>query len=1132
MKINWKNKIKTEVLIISGLFLLFPVLVNAATLYVNASAVPPNYTTLATAITAANSGDAIYLQKNITENISNPRDITLTIMSDPGLGTQFSWSSTGAGDTLKFGAERANLLTIRNIYMTHTSGNTGYTIDSTINKQINLVVIGCKLDNPGTENAVVNMTFGSWVIVSGMMKMYQSTIIGGAAQSGINIFNFAGGDTVYLENTVVRDCGVAALSFSKGGGTNYPGILASLTNCTLYNNAVGLNVLVDDNRAGGTNPVIKNTLFLSNTDDYKSVTTQYYTYFTNCAFGEQTSQVGMTACQFSATTAEVLDAFNKDLHLAVGSTKCKDLGTNTGAPAADLDGVPRPYNIITDIGAYEYYIPPTATPTYTVTQTSTSTITPTNTPYYSPTITPTGVQNVAKSVYGYTNWVGYVMITDTNTPTTTPTSTVTNTPTVTQTITDTSTATNTPTNTPTATPTSSMTNTQTVTQTSTATNTPTMTQTATPTFTQTSTATITETTSPTVTETVTQTNTPTSTPTSTATITETTSPTVTNTVTQTNTPTSTPTATETITETTSPTVTNTVTQTNTPTSTPTITNTVTTTNTLTNTPTVTETTSATVTETITQTNTPTSTATSTPTVTETTSATVTETMTQTNTPTSTPTSTPTITETTSATVTETVTQTNTATNTPVSTPSITETTSATVTNTLTQTNTPTDTPSVTQTITDTTTLTNTETVTSTATETVTFTATKTITETVTFTNTPTVTLTYTNTATPSATETNTDTMTATSTYTNTPTATQTGTSTTTPTLTLTYTNTPTPSETATYTMTPTISPTPTITNTPVPYPYVLKIQVFNEAGELVGLIVKTYVSKEVGDVALIFQGKETTVYNPTQGNLVIDIPGLEAPGQEGGAGIKFEWNGTNNNAQAVGQGIFYISISTQNTYGDVKVITKEITILKNDEYTKIKIYNSAGEVVREIKNEIVNTTEISLASTNDVAVIGDNKPQLVINYAVGESVTWDGKNTEGRLVSSGVYEIEVTVKTKDGFIIKVSKSVSVLNQGAAGTIGDIKIMPNPFKFSSENGKDTTAIIWSGRADGDMLVKIYGLSGENIREFRVRIAEGEVVWNMKTEAGSRIVSGIYVCVLEAKKDSGEMEFQTAKMAVLQ
>jgi hypothetical protein len=37
------------------------------------------------------------------------------------------------------------------------------------------------------------------------------------------------------------------------------------------------------------------------------------------------------------------------------TSPCKDTGTSTGAPPADLEGYPRPYNGLFDMGAYEYH---------------------------------------------------------------------------------------------------------------------------------------------------------------------------------------------------------------------------------------------------------------------------------------------------------------------------------------------------------------------------------------------------------------------------------------------------------------------------------------------------------------------------------------------------------------------------------------------------------------------------------------------------------------------------------------------------------------------------------------------------------------------------------------------------------
>ncbi len=790
---------------------------------------------------------------------------------------------------------------------------------------------------------------------------------------------------------------------------------------------------------------------------------------------------------------------------------------------------------------------------------------PCSIPTSTPTNTPPYILNIARETHGATSvaTVNVILETPTFTPTFTPTNTRTNTPTNTRTNTPTNTATNTltntPTNTRTNTPTNTATNTLTNTPTNTRTNTPTNTATNTPTNTNTitNTATNTVTNTPTNTRTNTPTNTATNTPTNTATNTVTNTPTNTATNTPTNTPTdtktNTPTNTLTNTRTNTPTntVTNTFTNTNTQTYTPTLTwtgtppPTWTPTNTFTNTNTRTNTNTPTDTFTSTFTNTPTNTRTNTPT------NTVTNTFTNTNTQTYTPTLTWTGTPPPTWTPTNTFTNTNTRTNTETPTDTRTPTNTFTLTNTFTPsyTRTSTNTPTNTNTPSNTPTFTNTNLPTNTDTNTPTNTFTRTNTPSNTNTRTNTSTPTETNTYTYTSTVTNTNTFTFTNTFSNTPTNTNTRTNTNTPTetFTFTFTNTITNTYTSTYTSTHTNTPTdtftpsntPTRTNTPTitmtlpPYPYILTIEVYNEAGERVRFITETKITNRISDVLLVLNGIESDnlnrTFNPAEESLKIKIPGLETPDQRDKGFIEFEWDGNNNNGQNIGNGVYYIKFTTQDGYGHSEVLIKDVMLVKSEQYIRLNIYNSAGELVRRIENYYLPLGSVKL-NIDDVLYVGKNSDSIDINYADGQKIEWDGLNSHGVIVSTGIYEIQIEVKTEQGYKVIASKTVSIISQVVDDILKNIKIYPNPYYIKGENtGKITMK--WENLNSGNVDIKIYNLAGELIRKLHTTLESGKAEWDLKTSTGQMVVSGLYIIVVEGKKITGEREIKSIKLTII-
>jgi len=465
-------------------------------------------------------------------------------------------------------------------------------------------------------------------------------------------------------------------------------------------------------------------------------------------------------------------------------------------------------------------------PSNTFTRTRTATLTPTysrtNTAQITPTTTPTRTSTFTFTRSPTTTWTRTATLSPsrTSTPSLTRTNTLPSSPTFTwtrtvspsasysQTLSPSPSRTPTPTysRTPSPSPSPSRTPTPTYTRTPTPSPSPTPSRTPTSTYTRTPTPTNTRTSTPSSTFTYTNTRTPTFTYTDTI---SSNTPTVTPTWTRTSTRTGTPTNTLTITST--PTFTNTVSPSPTHSRTPTPTYTRTPTQSYTNTRTNTQTPTRTWTDTIssnTPTITPTHTRTSTRTGTPTNTLTITPTFTNTISPsptnsrTATPSFTQTATNSQQPTITDTISS---------NTPTITPTHTRTSTRTGTPTNTLTITPTFTNTISPS--PTNSRTATPSFTQTATNSQQPTITDTISS-NTPTNTPTYTNTLTVTPTYTRTltatSTRTSTVTLTGTPTATNTLTSTETMTQTNTMTFTPTPTYTATFTLTATVTITPDV----------------------------------------------------------------------------------------------------------------------------------------------------------------------------------------------------------------------------------------------------------------------------------------------------------------------------------
>ncbi len=554
----------------------------------------------------------------------------------------------------------------------------------------------------------------------------------------------------------------------------------------------------------------------------------------------------------------------------------------------------------------------------------------------------------------------------------------------------------------------------------------------------------------------------------------------------------------------------------TPTRTPSITPSIT----LTRTPTPTF--SPTSSHTPTRTATPSVTVSFTPTVTPTWSPTSTATpsFTASSTPSATPTHTPTFTVTPSYTDTPTRTDSPTRTDTPTATP----THSATYTRTSTPTfsDSPTHTPSRTPTVT----FTFTPTFTDTPTATPTFTLSDTRTHTPSFTATPSATPTMTDTPPFSATSTATPSVTPTDTpsFTATPSATETATPSGTPTDTPTFSATPThspsfsatgtptdsPSPTPTHSPSPTHSATPTVSPTYTPQPPVrATLRVFNSAGEEVAVLAANMgLSAKPSGLSAPYPG-----FNPDsggQGQLLI----------EGTSAILY-WDGSNSSGQISASGTYHVLMQVEDSFGVVEVWETALAVVRSSSGVTVEVFNGAGELVW---SDFVSGGGASTLGLSDSSLVPGSGPGLKISYghAPGDSVYWNGLDSQGAEVSSGTYIVKVTQDMQGGGSKTFAAHVAVLGLGQQPFEG-VVALGNPLPAS---GGGSLQLKLTGMAPGTRAWgAAYNMAGEKVGELG---GQGDsLAWQLP----SGLAGGVYIIRVEAQDGAGRRGAKTLKVALL-
>ena len=328
----------------------------------------------------------------------------------------------------------------------------------------------------------------------------------------------------------------------------------------------------------------------------------------------------------------------------------------------------------------------------------------------------------------------------------------------------------------------------------------------------------------------------------------------------------------------------------------------------------------------------------------------------------------------------------------------------------------------------------------------------------------------------------------------------------------------------------------------MPYPYVLRIGVYNEAGELVRLIGVTATSNPISMV-LLSTGAVNT--DPTKPNvdtmtsadpLNIYLPGVQTPENPVGGGTLFTWGSITDANQLTGTGVYYIKFEQLDMYGHTDVLIKEVTMMAIQEYVEISIFNGAGELVRTMRqNKDLSSTNISLkVGNNNTGMVVIEKGNNAINITYGTNLTdymtWDGLNDQGLAVTSGNYEVQVNLVTPQGRQTVASKSIIVLSEKST-YMGDVAIWPNPYVDKTSVTKQIKFVWNPGTESGWMNVSVYSMIGEKVKSFNTSLQAGSVIWNVKTDDNSKAANGYYVVVFESRNISGRLDRKVLKMALL-
>jgi flagellar hook assembly protein FlgD len=238
------------------------------------------------------------------------------------------------------------------------------------------------------------------------------------------------------------------------------------------------------------------------------------------------------------------------------------------------------------------------------------------------------------------------------------------------------------------------------------------------------------------------------------------------------------------------------------------------------------------------------------------------------------------------------------------------------------------------------------------------------------------------------------------------------------------------------------------------------------------------------------------------------------------------WDGTNRQGVPVSNGVYHIKVDSVDPMGTVTSTTREAVVSRSIHRTRVKIYNDAGEVVRDLYEVLSDPGPAGLSGvTLTSAVIqpggtGTIPSQLGVMLSNGTTVVWDGRADNGRVVTTGKYYVEVHTDDGQGGDQQITQSVMVEGHTGQAGAGTVRAVPNAL-----TGANPQATFSSTSSGTTLKVRIYAVSGELVADLPAG-PSGTVTWDATNKA-----SGLYLAVVEVSDTLGLIAIHIVKLAVM-
>lgn len=294
--------------------------------------------------------------------------------------------------------------------------------------------------------------------------------------------------------------------------------------------------------------------------------------------------------------------------------------------------------------------------------------------------------------------------------------------------------------------------------------------------------------------------------------------------------------------------------------------------------------------------------------------------------------------------------------------------------------------------------------------------------------------------------------------------------------------------------------------------FTVRVNIYNSAGEVVRSIAIEASTQPINNISLSQSNQITTLQGPGSSiNIIFD------------GYVIGTWDGNNNQGVPVSNGSYTVQVDNVGQTGVVTSVSQKVTVNRSLSNIAANVYNAAGELVRTLYYLVddplgSNMTNVTLSSNvlQPSLSLANNSPGapnlatiLIQTSGTPVTLTWDGTNNDGSVVTPGEYTIQIHWNDGSGQTTDISRTILVV---ASATITG-RVVAEPNELNQGNSWTTRIDISQVAANAaSFKLRVYAISGELV--YSQQVNGTYFNWN-----ASGLASGLYIASVEVDNPAG-------------